>query len=359
LADSSVPMAYIPSPELESRVLDGDTRAIARLLSRAESGVAEARATLDAMFSHAGRAHVVGITGVPGSGKSTLVAKLAAAVRRSGRKVAIVAVDPSSPFSGGAILGDRIRMGELCGDPGVFVRSMATRGTLGGLARGTLEAVDVLDAAGFDMVMIETVGVGQDEVDVARAAHTTVVVSAPGLGDDIQAIKAGILEIADIHVVSKCDRADANRTITDLKMMLMLGHTKMDTGESGENGVRANFPRETEPRRAREIRSDPLLSWRPPVIATSAVRDEGISRLLTAIDDHRNALERSGEIDTRRASIAERRLLAAGEGILRDRFARHRDGKLAGLLEQLRERTLSPHAAAVKLLRELDIGGGT
>jgi LAO/AO transport system kinase len=324
-------MAYIPSPELESRVLDGDTRAIARLLSRAESGAAEARATLDAMFSHAGRAHVVGITGVPGSGKSTLVAKLAAAVRRSGRKVAIVAVDPSSPFSGGAILGDRIRMSELCGDPGVFVRSMATRGTLGGLARGTLEAVDVLDAAGFDMVMIETVGAGQDEVDVARAAHTTVVVSAPGLGDDIQAIKAGILEIADIHVVSKCDRADANRTITDLKMMLMLGRTKMDTGES----------------------------WRPPVIATSAVRGEGISQLLAAIDDHRNALDRTGEIDTRRASIAERRLLAAGEDILRDRFVRHRDGKLAGLLEQLRERTLSPHAAAAKLLRELDIGGGT
>jgi LAO/AO transport system kinase len=352
-------MAYIPSPELESRVLDGDTRAIARLLSRAESGAAEARATLDAMFSHAGRAHVVGITGVPGSGKSTLVAKLAAAVRRSGRKVAIVAVDPSSPFSGGAILGDRIRMSELCGDPGVFVRSMATRGTLGGLARGTLEAVDVLDAAGFDMVMIETVGAGQDEVDVARAAHTTVVVSAPGLGDDIQAIKAGILEIADVHVVSKCDRADANRTITDLKMMLMLGRTKMDTGESGKNGVRANSSRDTESRVAREIRSDPILSWRPPVIATSAVRDEGISQLLAAIDDHRNALDRTGEIDTRRASIAERRLLAAGEDILRDRFVRHRDGKLAGLLEQLRERTLSPHAAAAKLLRELDIGGGT
>jgi len=351
-------MAYIPSPELESRVLDGDTRAIARLLSRAESGAAEARATLDAMFSHAGRAHVVGITGVPGSGKSTLVAKLAAAVRRSGRKVAIVAVDPSSPFSGGAILGDRIRMGELCGDPGVFVRSMATRGTLGGLARGTLEAVDVLDAAGFDMVMIETVGVGQDEVDVARAAHTTVVVSAPGLGDDIQAIKAGILEIADIHVVSKCDRADANRTITDLKVMLMLGHTKMDMGDSARKVGSDSTFRDASRRSPllSKVDSDPTF---PPVIATSAVRDEGISRLLAAIDDHRNALERSGEIDTRRASIAERRLLAAGEGILRDRFARHRDGKLAGLLEQLRERTLSPHAAAVQLLRELDIGGGT
>jgi LAO/AO transport system kinase len=334
LRDNSAAMAYITSPELESRVLAGDTRAIARLLSRAESGVAEARATLDAMFSHAGRAHIVGITGVPGSGKSTLVAKLAAAVRRSGRKVAIVAVDPSSPFSGGAILGDRIRMGELGGDPGVFVRSMATRGTQGGLARGTLEAVDVLDAAGFDMVMIETVGVGQDEVEVARAAHTTVVVSAPGLGDDIQAIKAGILEIADVHVVSKCDRADANRTIADLKTMLVLGVTKMDKSTP-------------------ETRSGRI----PPVIATSAVRDQGIGDVLAAIDDHRDALERSGEIDARRALIAERRLLAAGEGILRDRFAYHRDGKLAGLLERLRERTLSPYAAARELLRELNLGG--
>src|SRR3954468_3857265 len=216
-------MAYIKSSDLESRVLGRDVRAVARLLTRAESVIDEARPTLDAMFAHAGRAHVVGITGVPGSGKSTLVAKLASAVRQSGRKIAIVAVDPSSPFSGGAILGDRIRMSELGGDPGVFVRSMATRGALGGLAKGTLEAVDVLDAAGFDIVVIETVGVGQDEVDIARAAHTTVVVSAPGLGDDIQAIKAGILEIADVHVVSKSDRADANRTIADLKGMLALG----------------------------------------------------------------------------------------------------------------------------------------
>jgi len=186
-------MRYVPSPDLAPRVLAGDTRAIARLLTRAESGVEEARSTLDAMFAHAGRAHVVGITGVPGSGKSTLVAKLAAAVRRSGRKIAIVAVDPSSPFSGGSILGDRIRMSELIGDPGVFVRSMATRGALGGLAKGTLEAVDVLDAAGFDMVVIETVGVGQDEVEVARAAHTTVVVSAPGRAGDAEARRARLV----------------------------------------------------------------------------------------------------------------------------------------------------------------------
>ncbi len=338
-------MAYVPSRELEAGVVKGDTRAIARLLTRAESGTAEARASLDAMYAQAGRAHVVGITGVPGSGKSTLVARLAAALRTAGRKVAIVAVDPSSPFSGGAILGDRIRMGDLAGDPGVYVRSMATRGALGGLARGTLEAVDILDAAGFDVVMIETVGVGQDEVDVARAAHTVVVVSAPGLGDDIQAIKAGILEIADIHVVSKCDRPDANRTIADLKNMLALG-LGPDTRKSGTDPVSAktgsvpDFPR-----------------WRPPVVATSSLRDEGVSELLAAIDRHREAMQASGEIEARRTSIAERRMLAAGEQILREQFVRHRDGKIAGLLDDVKARTLSPHSAAEALLRELHIGG--
>jgi LAO/AO transport system kinase len=316
-------MGYIASSELVPKALAGDARAIARLLTRAENGTPESRPAFDTLFRHAGRAHIVGITGVPGSGKSTLVARLVAAIRADGRKVAIVAVDPSSPFSGGAILGDRIRMGDLGGDPGVFVRSMATRGALGGLARGTLEAVDVLDAAGYDVVLIETVGVGQDEVDVARAAHTTVVVSTPGLGDDIQAIKAGILEIADIHVVSKCDRADADRTIADLKNMLALGL----------DGARG--------------------AWRPPIVPTSAVRDEGIVELAAAIDRHRAALDASGEIDARRASINERRLLAAGEAILRDRFIRHRDGRLAALLEELSRRALSPHSAATRLIAEL------
>ena len=330
-------MPYIPSPELEARVLAGDTRAIARLLTRAENDDAEARVTLDSMFAHAGRAHVVGITGVPGSGKSTLVAKLAAEVRKSGRKIAIVAIDPSSPFSGGAILGDRIRMGELAGDPGVFVRSMATRGALGGLAKGTLELVDVLDAAGFEMVVIETVGVGQDEVEVARAAHTTVVVSAPGLGDDIQAIKAGILEIADVHVVSKCDRPDANRTIVDLKTMLALGYTHMDTEKLKPA---ASIERQV-----------------PGIIATSSMKDQGIGELLAAIDRHREALERTGDIEMRRAAIAERRLLAAAEGLMHDAFERQRPGKVAPLLERLRVRALSPHTAALQLLRELKFGG--
>jgi len=266
---------------------------------------------------------------VPGGGKSTLLAKLTAAVRATGRKVGIVAIDPSSPFSGGAILGDRIRMGELAGDLGVFVRSMATRGALGGLASGTLEAVDVLDAAGYDLVVIETVGVGQDEVEVARAAHTTVVVSAPGLGDDIQALKAGILEIADVHVVSKCDRPDANKTIADLKAMLTLGMT-LGAADDG---------------------------WRPPVVATSALRGDGVSEVLEQIDRHYRTLCESGEIEARRALIAQRRLLRASEEILRRRFDRSHDGHVETLIEAVHRRAISPHAAAVRLLNELSIGG--
>ena len=321
-------MAYVASAQLVPRVLERDVRAIARLLTRAESGVEEARPALDDMFARAGRAHVVGITGVPGSGKSTLVARLAACIRAAGRTVAIVAIDPSSPFSGGSILGDRIRMGDLGGDPGVFVRSMATRGALGGLARGTLESVDVLDAAGYDVVIIETVGVGQDEVDVARAAQTTVVVSAPGLGDDIQAIKAGILEIADVHVVSKCDNPESNRTIADLKSMLGLG-LMLAKGDA---------------------------AWRAPIVPTSALRGEGIAEVLAAIDRHRASLVETGDIEVRRAQIAERRLLKASEEILRDRFERHREGHIQSLLDQMNTRTLSPHSAALRLLNELHIG---
>jgi len=317
------------SMEIADRVLRGEIRAIARMLSRAEAGSDEARPALDAMFAHAGRAHVVGITGVSGSGKSTLLCKLAAVVRKSGRKVGIVAIDPSSPFSGGAILGDRICMGELAGDTGVFVRSMATRGTIGGLARGTLEAVDVLDAAGYDLVFIETVGAGQDEVDVARAAHTTVVVSAPGLGDDIQAIKAGILEIADVHVISKCEKPEANRTITDLKAMLALGMS---------------------------LAQGKPYAWQVPVVATSSARDEGIDALLVAIDDHKRMLDSTGAIEQRRMAIAQRRMLKASEEILRERFLRNRDQTMNVLLAALKERKLSPHAAAVRWLQQLQIG---
>lgn len=313
----------LPSLELVERVCSGDRRAIARMLSRAEAGAAEAREALDSLYRRAGRAHVVGITGVPGSGKSTLVAKLIAAALASGRKIAVVAIDPSSPFSGGSILGDRIRMGEVSGDPSVFVRSMATRGALGGLAHGTLEAVDILDAAGFDMIFIETVGVGQDEVDVVRAAHTTIVVSAPGLGDDIQAIKAGILEIADVHAVSKGDKPEADRTVTELKSMLGLALPAAG------------------------------LKRAVPVIKTSSPREEGIAELLAAIDAHREYLVASGQYEERRQAIRERRMLKAAEQLLHQEFERHRQGRMADLVAELAAGTVSPQAAARRLVARI------
>jgi len=313
------------SLDLVDAVSAGEPRAIARMLSRAESGAVEARAALDLIYQRTGGAHVVGITGVPGSGKSTLVAKLTAEFRKSERKVGIIAVDPSSPFSGGSILGDRIRMGEVSGDPGVFVRSMASRGALGGLARGTLEAVDILDAGGCEIIIIETVGVGQDEVDIVRAAHTTVVVSPPGLGDDIQAIKAGILEIADIHAVSKGDKPEADRTVSDLKNMLGLGVAL--TGK--------------------------VVGRLLPVIKTCSPKNEGIAELASAIDAHREYLLTSGEFEQRRQAIRERRMLKAAEVILHDEFEHHREGRMAALLAELANGHISPQTAARRLLAQI------
>lgn len=314
-----------PSLQLVAEVLQGQARSLSRLISRAEAGESECRPALAEVYRHTGRAHVIGITGVPGSGKSTLVRGLALAARRSERKVGVIAIDPSSPYSGGAILGDRIRMNELNSDPGIFIRSMATRGTLGGLARASLDAVDLMDAAGFDIVLLETVGVGQDEVDVVQATHTTVVVSAPGLGDDVQAIKAGILEIADIHVVSKCDRSDANKTITDLKMMLGLGSREQT-------------------------------AWQPPVVPTSGETGQGIEALLTTIDEHRAYLQQSGELAKRRRQTAQMRMLKTAEDILRQRFVGRRDGVAAELLEQVIARDIDPYAAAQRLLAALHEG---
>ncbi len=316
-----------PSLALVPKVLAGEARGISRLISRAEAGNAECRAALGEVYRHAGRAHVVGITGVPGSGKSTLVRGVALAARKAERKVGIIAIDPTSPYSGGAILGDRIRMNDLNADPGIFIRSMATRGALGGLARASLDAVDLLDAAGFDIILLETVGVGQDEVDVVQATHTTVVVSAPGLGDDVQAIKAGILEIADIHVVSKCDRADANKTVQDLKMMLGLG-----------------------------LRSGAANTWRPPVVRTSAETGEGIETLFATIDQHRAHLQASGELAERRRRTAEMRMLKTAEDILRRRFVGRRDGVAAALLGRVAARELDPYSAAQELLAAINEG---
>ncbi|MBT3238138.1 MAG: methylmalonyl Co-A mutase-associated GTPase MeaB [Rhodospirillaceae bacterium] len=291
------------------------------MMSRAESSKPEDRELLAEVFRRAGKAHVVGLTGVPGSGKSSLVRCLAKEIRKSGRTVGIVAIDPSSPYSGGSILGDRVRMNDLTGDDGVFIRSMATGGAMGGLARPAMDTVDVLDVAGFDVVLIETVGVGQDEVDVVNAAHTVIVVSAPGLGDDVQAIKAGVLEIADIHAVSKCDRKDAAKTVADLNGMMSLGRKKQG-------------------------------GWQAPVIETSSEVETGIEGLLARIDGHLEYLNLSGEIAERRRRIVEMRVLKAAEDIVRARLLGRSDNTLDGLLDDAMDRTLDPHTAAEKLLKD-------
>jgi LAO/AO transport system kinase len=314
-------MSYVASLDLLEQAAAGDVRAAGRLISRAEAGIAEARPALAEVYRRAGAAHVIGLTGVPGSGKSTLVCRLAAALRAKGERVGIVAVDPSSPYSGGAILGDRIRMTELANDPGVFIRSMATRGATGGMARAALDAVDVLDLAGFRTVIVETVGVGQDEVEIAQAADTTVVVSAPGLGDEIQAIKAGVLEIADIHVVGKFDRDDANRTLADLKQMLALG----------------------------ALTSEPS-AWSMPVVGVSAYTGQGVDELLDRLAAHRAVLAASSLGRERRRRVAAFRLHKTAETLLLERFAAGAADHAPALARSLAERGTDPYAAAQALI---------
>ena len=311
---------YIASSDLVPRVETGEVFAIARLISRAEAGVAEARAAMGSIYRKAGRAHVVGITGVPGSGKSTLVGKLVERLRAREIRVAIVAIDPSSPYSGGSILGDRIRMSDLGLDPGVFIRSMATRGAVGGMAHAALDVVDILDVAGFGMIIVETVGVGQDEVEIAHASHTTIVVSAPGLGDEVQAIKAGILEIADIHVVSKCDRSDSNRTLSDLKTMLKDQQARVD-------------------------------AWRPPVVGVSSLDGRGLDELITAMERHRAATDgASGE--ARRKDIAAFRLGKTAETLAIEKFEKVLKPGLAEAACRLAARQDDPYAAASRIVRQ-------
>jgi len=314
-------MGRVPSRDLLPRVLEGDVAAIARLLSRAEAADPECRETLGEVYARAGKSHVIGITGVPGSGKSTMVSVLAGRLRKLGHKVGIIAIDPSSPYSGGSIMGDRIRMSDLAGDEGVYIRSMATRGALGGMARATLDSVDILDVAGYDYVLIETVGVGQDEVEIASASRTTLVVSAPGLGDEIQAIKAGILEIADIHVVSKSDRPDARSTISDLKQMLAMG-----------------------------ISLDSSPAWRPPVVATSSMKGEGFEELVSALEKHKAFLEGSEAGRARSRKIAEFRMLKTAEDLLRIRFQERSAGRVRALADRLVSREINPYTAGEQLI---------
>ncbi|MFO1217855.1 MAG: methylmalonyl Co-A mutase-associated GTPase MeaB [Burkholderiaceae bacterium] len=314
-------MSYVPSHVLLEQLRAGNPRALGRLISRAESGVAEARPALAEVYRSAGAAHIIGLTGVPGSGKSTLVAKLTAALRQRGEKVGIVAIDPSSPYSGGAILGDRIRMTELANDSGVFIRSMATRGATGGMARAALDAVDLMDVAGYRTIILETVGVGQDEVEVAHASDTTVVVSAPGLGDEIQAIKAGVLEIADIHVVSKCDRDDADRTLTDLKQMLTLGTLV-----------------------------GPPRAWAIAVVGVSSYTGQGVDELLQRIAAHRAAMTGTDLGRERRRRVAEFRLRKTAETLLLERFTTAAEAFAPALADDLVDRGTDPYAAARQLI---------
>ncbi|MBK8726935.1 MAG: methylmalonyl Co-A mutase-associated GTPase MeaB [Holophagaceae bacterium] len=300
------------------RVLEGHPRALGRAISWLENGHAGARQLMAGLWPRLGRARVVGITGPPGAGKSTLTDQLARALRAEGRRVGILAVDPTSPFSGGAILGDRIRMGRIAPDPGVFIRSMATRGALGGLARATQDAIDVLDAAGFDTILVETVGVGQDEVDVASCTHTCLVVLVPGLGDEIQAMKAGLMEVADCFVVNKADREGVDQLERDLESMKALD---MPSG------------------------------WDPPILRTVAATGEGIAGLLDRIEEHRAWLAAAGGMARKaqeRARLRFEHLLA--EEASRRAKAAAGSARVDALIRSIADHRLDPYAAVAELL---------
>jgi len=338
---------------LSASVLEGNRLALARTLSQVENDSPEGRAALSELFPHTGSAHLIGVTGAPGTGKSSLVNQLARYYRNppqgeSSRRVGIVAVDPSSPFSGGAILGDRVRMRDLAGDPGVFIRSMASRGTLGGLAAATANVVQVLDAADFEIILIETVGAGQAEVDIARLAHTTLVVEAPGLGDDIQAIKAGILEIADVLVVNKADRPGVENTERALRGMLQLAHPTRRIFR--DDSISAHH-KEGEKDRSSMSASDEVPVWIPPVLRTVATEGTGIPELAREIANHREHLERSGDWQRReRARLkSELDLLLQAKLVARWRES-VAESRYQEVLEELNQRQISPWQAVSALL---------
>jgi LAO/AO transport system kinase len=296
------------------RALSGDTRALARLISLVEDGSPRAREVIKDLLPRTGHARIIGLTGAPGVGKSTMTAALVGAFRAAGRRIAVLAVDPTSPFTGGALLGDRIRMQEHATDEAVFIRSMASRGHLGGLAAATPQAIRVLDAAGFELIIIETVGVGQAEVAIASLADTVAVLLAPGMGDAVQAAKAGILEVADLFIVNKADKPDAQQVVRDLRGMLALGANK---------------------------------GWKPPIITTTATAGEGLAEVVTQLDAHRDWLTASGELTRRRHARAREEITALAFAALRDRVTASGVDELAA---RVADGTLDPFQAAEDIL---------
>jgi LAO/AO transport system kinase len=335
---------------LAEGVLAGERYPIACAISHIENETEQSHAILSRVYAQTGRAHIVGVTGAPGTGKSTLVTALTQSYRSAGCTVAIVAIDPSSPFTGGALLGDRVRMAALSGDNGVFIRSMATRGSLGGLSKTTADAVALLDAAGFDRILVETVGVGQAEVEIASTAHTTLVVEAPGMGDEVQAIKAGILEIGDVLVVNKADRAGADRTARALEMMLEIGnsgvrqishhgHLLRVDGQDliQEQGGLAEGER-----------------WQVPVMKTIAASNAGVDDLRLQIEAHVEWLRDSGELSVRE----QVRVAHVLENILRAELNRRLQNQLpqqelANVMQRVYRREVDPYSAAAEIVRRL------
>ncbi len=310
---------------LVPQALDGDRRALARLISLVEDDGTDARAALATLYPHTGRAHIIGVTGAPGSGKSTLVNELAKTLRAQDTTVGIVAVDPSSPFTGGAMLGDRVRMRDLSGDPGVFIRSMATRGSLGGLARATSDVVKVLDAAGFDIVLVETVGAGQSEVDIARAAHTTIVIEAPGMGDEMQALKAGLMEIADVLVVNKADRPGAANTARALEMVI---------------------DRNTRTQEDETV-------WRPLILQTIALNGTGVPEVLEAAAAHRQHLQAAGLwVQRERARIETELFNVLQQELLGRVLARVGEEQMQAWITRIAAREVDVYAAVQTIVGE-------
>ena len=329
--------------ELAQRLLDGDARALARAMRIVDDRQDAALAILKDVFPKTGRAYVIGVTGNPGAGKSTLTDRLIEAHRKEGKRVGVLCVDPSSPYSGGAILGDRIRMSRHATDEGVFIRSVATRGHLGGLSRSARDLVRLLDAAGSDVILVETVGVGQDELEITRTAHTTLVVMAPGMGDEVQAIKAGLMESADVFCVNKADRDGADATIRDVELMIALGSETMIA--MGKNRAHVVHGSTTAPKPA----SDEV-AFSPPVVRAVATRGEGIPELMTALGAHRPWLERTEMGRARRRTRLGEEVREGLREALIEAAVHDLGGELGRAVDDVDSRRVDPYTATERLI---------